>query len=409
MSFVNLQIPLLFDISAGGIVYGEKEASVDVFDSHLAFTMSVNSEYNLVDAFSSIMYADASENDLSGVLFYSTDAALSTTMGDTIQGAILGQTSKLVMRTATTYDANDNTDISAAYMSPGIPLPNYSIENYVSSGQSSLGRMQTDYYTQSLTDSGGTNFGRVLIRLMATHLMGHPFAQSFIANEADIIADISNTDLSSTLDANLLTGYKISGNGLSGEIVQCVDGATALKDVGINNGLLQAMYETLLGTVPERFDLSGNVTGTDVSGADLDPTHCRPIKLPFLAGDTISFYFRPHVRLSVNADVAAAGVYGNDDLSGVGLGGDSTTAITAKELFFQPRHRWISYQADGSPKDSGDATAPTFADDHIDTYNNPSGTGATGLAMTGTNLIENVGGIGACEFDAHVWKITLDM
>jgi hypothetical protein len=29
--------------------------------------------------------------------------------------------------------------------------------------------------------------------------------------------------------------------------------------------------------------------------------------------------------------------------------------------------------------------------------------------MTGTNLIENVGGIGACEFDAHVWKITLTM
>jgi len=24
-------------------------------------------------------------------------------------------------------------------------------------------------------------------------------------------------------------------------------------------------------------------------------------------------------------------------------------------------------------------------------------------------LVENVGGIGACEFDAHVWKITLTM
>lgn len=410
MPSVNLQIPLLFDISAGGIVYGETSADVDVFDSHLAFTMVENTEYNMVTAFKSIMYADASENDLSGVLFYSTDSSLSTTMGDTIQGAILGQTSKLIMRSGTTYDASDNTAIGTAYMAPGIPLPNYSVDTYVGSGQTvaSPVRVAGDYYTQSLTDSNGTNFGRVLIRLMATHLMGHPFAQSFISNEEDIIADISNTDLSTTLNANLLTGDKISGDGTSANIPTCATGATALKDVGINNGLLQAMYETLLGTVPERFDLSGNVNGTDVSGADLDSTLCRPIALPFESGDTISFYFRPHVRLSVNADIAAAGVYGSD-LSGVGLGGASTTAVTAKELFFQPRHRWISYRANGSPKDSASATAPTAAEDHIDTYLNASGMGASGLAMTGTNLIENVGGIGACEFDAHVWKITLTM
>ena len=410
MPAVNLQIPLLFDISAGGIVYGETEATVDVFDSHLAFTMTENTNYKIVDAFKSIMYADASENDLSGVLFYSTDSSLSTTMGDTIQGAILGQTSKLVMRSGTTYTADDDTAINTAYMSPGIPLPNYSIDTYVGSGQTvaSPVRVAGDYYTQSLTDSGGTNFGRVLIRLMATHLMGHPFAQSFIANEEDIIADISNTDLSTPLNTNLLKGDKISGDGTSANMAQCATGATALKDVGINNGLLQAMYETLLGTVPERFDLSGNVNGTDVSGADLDSTLCRPTALPFESGDTISFYFRPHVRLSVNADVAAAGVYGSD-LSGVGLGGASTTAVTAKELFFQPRHRWISYRSGDTPLDSASATAPTAAEDHYDTYNNPSGTGATGLAMTGTNLVENVGGIGACEFDAHVWKITLTM
>jgi len=410
MPSVNLQIPLLFDISAGGIVYGETEANVDVFDSHLAFTMTANANYDLVAAFKSLMYADASENDLSGVLFYSTDSSLSTTMGDTIQGAILGQTSKLLMRSGTTYEANDNTAIGTAYMAPGIPLPNYSVDTYVGSGQVTQNRVAGDYYTQSLTDSGGTNFGRVLIRLMATHLMGHPFAQSFIANEEDIIADISNTDLSTTLNANLLKGDKISGDGTSANIPTCATGATALKDIGINNGLLQAMYETLLGTVPERFDLSGNVNGTDVSGADLDSTLCRPIALPFESGDTISFYFRPHVRLSVNADIAAAGVYGSD-LSGVGLGGASTTAVTAKELFFQPRHRWISYRASpaSSPKDSGSTTAPTAAEDHIDTYLNASGMGASGLAMTGTNLVENVGGIGACEFDAHVWKITLTM
>ena len=410
MPAVNLQIPLLFDISAGGIVYGENAASVDVFDSHLAFTLAANPAYDLGSAFKSIMYADASENDLSGVLFYSTDSSLSTTMGNVIQGAILGQTSKLVMKSTTsTYNANDDTAINQGYMTPGIPLPDYSktITDYPGTSAND----KQAYYIQSLTDTGGTNFGRVLIRLMATHLMGHPFAQSFIANEQDIIADISNSDVSNDLSANLLKGKKISGDETLAIIKQVTAGDTANKADGINNGLLQAMYEGLLGTAPERFDLSANASanGTDVSGGNLDSTLCRPLALPFQTNDTISFYFRPHVRLTVDTDLAVGGVYGNTDLSGVGLGASSSTAVTAETLFFQPRHRWISYQSGTTPKASTSTTAPLAVDNHFDTFKNTSGAGADGLAMTGTNLVEGVGGIGSCEFDAHVWKITLTM
>jgi hypothetical protein len=412
MPVVNLQIPLLFDISAGAIVYGETAADIDVFDSHLAFTMSANANYNMKTAFESIMYADASNNDVSGVLFYSTSSSLSTTMGLTIQGAILGSTSKLKMRTAGIYGHDDSTAINKSYMTPGVPLPNYSkIEgDYSTTGMASSLSGQ-GYYTQSLTDATGTCFGRVLIRLMATHLMGHPFAQSFIANEADIIADISNSDLSTALNDNLLKGTHISAatEATDQDISTCAVGATALKGVGINNGLLQAMYESLLGSAPERFDLSANGYGTDQSGADIDSNLCRPRKLPFETNDTISFYFRPRVGLVVDPATAAAGVYGSD-LSGVGQGNSSTSAVTAKTLFFQPRHRWISYRTvTDTPKHSALTTAPLAASNNFDTYADTSVAGGKALAMTGTNLKKGIGGVGDCEFDGHVWKVTLTM
>tara|TARA_B110000967_G_C18894811_1_gene569796 strand:+ start:487 stop:1722 length:1236 start_codon:yes stop_codon:yes gene_type:complete len=411
MPAVNLQIPLLFDISAGGIVFGEQAATLDVFDSHLAFDLGATS-VDLSGEFQSIMYADASENDTGGVLFYSSKANLSTSLGNAIEAAILGPNSKLKMKTTATYTHNDSAEATGRYMLPGIPLPDYTktapVLGVAVSHAHAANPAQT-YYTGSLTDATGTNFGRTLIRLMATHLMGHPFAQSFIANEEAIINDISNTDLTADLNTKLLSGNKISGDDSSATITTCAIGATALKDVGINNGMLQALYEGLLGSDPARFDLSGNTTGTDVSGADLDSTLCRPLVLPFESGDSISFYFRPHVHLTVDTSTAAAGTFTNDDLSGVGLGASYSTVKAANELFFQPRHRWISYQAGGVPqqKQTTPTVAPTTnADSHIDTYTDAAG---RALAMTGTDMVSGSDSVSACEFDAHVWKITLNL
>ena len=413
MPAVNLQIPLLFDISAGGIVFGEQAATLDVFDSHLAFDLGATS-VDLSGEFQSIMYADASENDTGGVLFYSSKANLSTSLGNAIEAAILGPDSKLKMKTTATYTHNDSAEATGRYMLPGIPLPDYTKIDYSGGVIDATGHdanpAQT-YYTGSLTDATGTNFGRTLIRLMATHLMGHPFAQSFIANEEAIINDISNTDLTADLNTKLLSGNKISGDDSSATITTCAIGATALKDVGINNGMLQALYEGLLGSDPARFDLSGNTTGTDVSGADLDSTLCRPLVLPFESGDSISFYFRPHVHLTVDTSTAAAGTFTNDDLSGVGLGASYSTVKAANELFFQPRHRWISYQSGGVPQQKQGGTAnvapTTNADSHIDTYTDDNAGRA--LAMTGTDMVSGSDSVSACEFDAHVWKITLNL
>ena len=52
---VNINIPLLFDISAGGIIYSEAVSAIDVFDSHLKFQLYGDSSAGLIDEFKKIL------------------------------------------------------------------------------------------------------------------------------------------------------------------------------------------------------------------------------------------------------------------------------------------------------------------------------------------------------------------
>ena len=400
-----------------------------------------------VDEFKKIMYADPSENDVSGVLFYSTTDNLSTSMGAQISYAILGSDATLIQPSATgTSDASGNTGTDdshkARYMTPGIPLPNYgkTTKEAVASNDTTQ-----KYYTSALVDAGGSSFGRIMIRLLATHLMGHPFAQSFIANESSIISDISNTNITSQLSTRLLKnditmfadGFTMDGsNKVPNNIATATADGTrykAQKSAGIRNQILQSIYEALLGTAPERFDLSGNDAGADVSGADvsggtdfdygnLDPSQCRPRTLPFRANDSISFYFRPRVRLGIDESVGGSGAeYGNDDLSGVGQGAAGTaTTSTITNMFFNPRHRWIAH-SDAAHVTHGAATTPAAAFDagnHIDTYADTGQTNLPAITMTGTDLVLGkssgeagyAGEVGTgTVFDGHCWKVKVIM
>ena len=93
---VNLNIPLIFDISAGGQIYAQAVSSLDVFDSHLKFQLYGDSSAGLIDEFKKILYGDAAEDDISGVLFYTSDNTdISTTLANIISSKILGENSKL--------------------------------------------------------------------------------------------------------------------------------------------------------------------------------------------------------------------------------------------------------------------------------------------------------------------------
>jgi hypothetical protein len=439
---VNLQIPLLFDISAGGIVFGETAVDMDVFDTHLNFEVTGSSGAGLITELKRIMYADASENDVSGVLFYSTPGtSLSTSLGQQISYAMLGDTATLIQPSATgVSDASGNAGNShgARYMTPGIPLPNYSKTTSDTSNALAANDTSQKYYTAALVDAGGSSFGRILIRLMATHLMGHPFAQAFIKNESSIIADISNSDVTTQLDSRLLknksTMYAAGSSNTITAATLSGGRYTALKSAGIRNQILQSLYEGLLGTAPERFDLSGNDVGLDVSGVDisggtdadygnLDPSSCRPRVLPFEAGDSISFYFRPRVSINIDTSVGGSGnEYGNEDLSGVGQGSASQSSSNIRNIFFNPRHRWISHHTSANVVTNGATTnaAALAVGNHIDTYADPDQSSVNCVTMTGTDLFigkdvgdhETVGGGvsgNGTMFDGHVWKIKVTM
>ena len=132
------------------------------------------------------------------------------------------------------------------------------------------------------------------------------------------------------------------------------------------NTILQRIYEQLLGSAPERFsqlttqDGSGaytSISGDDfyiqdvsgISGNNLDPSYCLPRKLPIRASDSMSFYFRPRVKITLDSSGAATPLTSGSDapdvsnVNVVSAYAGATSQSDIRKIFFQPRHRWISH------------------------------------------------------------------
>tara|TARA_B100000795_G_scaffold265155_1_gene246605 strand:+ start:3648 stop:5030 length:1383 start_codon:yes stop_codon:yes gene_type:complete len=459
---VNINIPLLFDISAGGIIYSEAVSTIDVFDSHLKFQLYGDSSAGLIDEFKKILYGDAAENDASGVLFYTSDSTdLATTLANIISSKILGENSKLIQPSLQTTDGSGNLIDNwwVKYKPPGIPLPNYSA-NFDALGRNNgpnpannTGYDVTgqNYHTKGITDGTGTSFGRTLIRLLSTHLMGHPFAQGFLANESQIIRDISNANTGDQLKATLLKNnpdlYSAHGSGDAGKVdISSVNIVTThasnseydifeptLKTKGIRNSLLQSLYAGLLASDTSRFDMSMNDVGLDIStniltgGDDFDSGHPTifdssynvPRRLPFRQGDTLSFYFRPRVKLDCDnniSDYTNVIAYGNPDLSGVGQGSHGFSSKKVQEMFYQPRHRWIAHQNATKVYQSSATAENLVSGNGYDTYAGAVGDTVPNVLMTGTDLHRDMtvdgGTLGtgnSTMFDGHVWRIKIQL
>tara|TARA_B110000967_G_C18894811_1_gene569797 strand:+ start:1767 stop:3077 length:1311 start_codon:yes stop_codon:yes gene_type:complete len=435
---VNLHIPLLFDISAGGIVFGEAVSSLDMFDSHLKFQLYGDSGAGLIDEFKKILYGDTSESDLSGVLFYTSDSTnIADTLAQILIEKVLGENSKLIQPVG---------DWTNKYKPPGIPLPNYA-GNFASTGRpdgpdpsDNVGYDVTgqDYYTGGITDGTGTSFGRTLIRLMSAHLMGHPFAQAFLANEQDILRDVSNAPIGNQLQERLLKNDPVSnpvhGSGNAGKVdISSVNIVTAhatnnefdlfeptLKTKGIRNSILQSLYGGLLYSDVSRFDLCGNNTGDDAENAgDYDSSYNIPRRMPFRTGDTLSFYFRPRVLLSTDENVSTPGdvYYTNPDLSGVGQGNNElNTSKNVQDIFYQPRHRWVAHQSAAKIYNSSSSSEFNVMGNGYDTYMGAASDLTPNILMTGTDLQRNMmvdGGVlgtgNKTMFDGHVWRVKINL
>lgn len=457
---VNLNIPLLFDISAGGIVFGQSTSALDVFNSHLKFQLYGDSGAGLIDEFKKILYGDSAENDPNGVLFYTSDNTdIATTLANIISNNILGENSKLIQPASTTTDGAGNVidDFTVKYKPPGIPLPNYSASTEPlgrddgptpadNTGYDVTGQ---NYYTSGITDGTGTSFGRTLIRLLSTHIMGHPFAQGFLSNESDIISDISNANTGEQLKDKLLKNdpalYSVHGVGDLGKVdissVNIVHQNVAnsehdifeptLKTKGIRNSLLQSLYSGLFASDTSRFDMSMNDVNSDLNTQDLsggddfdsgnfDSSYNVPRRLPFRSGDTLSFYFRPRVKLNTDIDISDYTnqlYYTNPDLSGVGQGNHYlSTAAKVQNMFYQPRHRWIAHQNAAKVYQSSSVTGNLVSGNGYDTYTGSASDTVPNVLMTGTDLHREMNVDGALMnvndstiFDGHVWRIKINL
>ena len=139
---------------------------------------------------------------------------------------------------------------------------------------------------------GETSIGRMFVRYISDALMGHPHAQAFIANESEIISTVVNGNLhlqlSTALKDNLTTNSYNSNDVCKSVMIQFVDDS------------------------PDRF---------------FNEAEDTEYNFPFCPGDYISLFVRMNCTINLNEHQGYTGVYGNNDLSGVGQGQASSVNL----------------------------------------------------------------------------------
>ena len=269
----NIDIPLIFDMSGNATVFGE-DISGEAVGAHIKLKLAATSTQstNFINAFKNIYYSDPSDNisDTSGVYFYKSFANSNTGgLGEVIRNLLFDST---VIKHSGTVNSDRFGSTAGAY---GIPIGALQTTDDPSG-------TQANYYDGAFIDSDGTEFHKILIRVAAAHLMGHPFAQGFI-QENSVKDDLKACDLSNQI---------INSFDLDNLTQTTVD--TRIADAsGTHVPVLQSIYEQLLNK--NIVDMSGQ----DQSGAVFGVTK----SLVFKTGNVVSFYIRP--RLFFKVDTAA--------------------------------------------------------------------------------------------------------
>ena len=370
----TIQIPLIFDVSANGIVYGE-DISGDAITNHLKLklTPTVAQSTAFINAFKKILYADPSDNaatDGSGVFFFRTGDPWDA-IGDSIKNFFFGTTE-------IKHEGSNASDRFTAFVDPsggtqyGIPI---GVRQTSTIGGNTTGT----WYNDPFIDGDGTEFHKILIRVAAAHLMGHPFSQAFI-QENTIKSDLENCDISGQINTHM----KLStlNTAAAGDVVQ--------DSNGVQVPALQSIYEQLL-----RHNTS-DMSGQDQSANDTAAGIACP--LVFSSGNTVTFYVRPRLFLDIdlsggisNMSTAlgnALGISGNtfnSDLSGTKTE-MFNTIFSADPSSAGVGYKWLAGRGDG---------------------HNSLSQWATNLAWDGD--VSGESGNAIAMLDAHVWRINITL
>ena len=130
-------------------------------------------------------------------------------------------------------------------------------------------------YASPITSTSGNSLGNILVRYIATHLMGHPLAQAFITNDESIENDVNGTGQNQSKIAETL-------------ITQFNDNLVADATTPSKNRIIQSLFEQMIAGDINRF-----MVGDD-SGK-------KPI--PFQTGDNLVFYISTKAKLAIDSNV----------------------------------------------------------------------------------------------------------
>ena len=222
MSTGTIQIPVLFDMSGGSVVYGEDATGADFVDSHLQFLLDMTTEANGIslnasDISSAILVADQDTGDN---IFFDGDA--------TGQGI-----DNLCNRIAKTITRGKLVHIPSIgnFSNSGIPVGG---EKYL---YNNLGQIQdpgtyTLKYKSSIAPIGDEQMlGQAMARVASVHLIGDPLGSAAFEDATSIQTNLE-TASSQTFNQGMSTFY----NALAVQLSKVLGGSKS--STPMNPGIL---------------------------------------------------------------------------------------------------------------------------------------------------------------------------
>ena len=238
----------------------------------------------------------------------------------------------------------------------------------------------TSFYSGFLaTSTAKISIGEALLRVMSTHLLGHPLAQSVIKNDQAFI------DGTHTGTDNLITQFN---TGLSGEDMSAValtspdtsnistydssGNPTGLSDVqkahGTSNVVLKSMLEQLMSDPNTAGRFTETARPTDMSNLD-NSGRTYVHRLPLEVGDSIVFYVRARAALGFDTD-RLSGSNALDPSGSASGSANDASSITVASIFpggnSGTTYGWVGHaDASGLNTHLTDETSTTIFDAHI--------------------------------------------
>ena len=315
---LSIQVPVLFDVSGGALLYGEEFAD-DMIDAHLQFTLDMRTDetnsFNVADLTGCFRVGD---QDVSGHnLFYVNNHNDSS--GNQVD-LLCEKLSNAILEGKLKHIVSDGD-----HSTSGIPIGGQSLVTSDGSANS-LATYTKKYLTSIAPVSGaGENVGTCMARLAAVHLVGHPLSQAIFTNEKMLQTDVARTTtinkgddtnafantLATQLSKALGGSYNNAHDGVGGDasgnrvllpgLAAAGDNTTGVQcNNGTVNAVLQSIYEQLIANGGRATEIN---TATDLSLNDSVVTRTTTAPFPFHADDELVVYIRPKLHLSFDTAV----------------------------------------------------------------------------------------------------------